>query len=83
MLFVMEYAHWFYEDNLVENDPSLKSLTFKEFTSLCILQHSHHTLIDLLLLSFNNIKHHFSKEMIGCIAVTLVPRFICFAGNSP
>ncbi|CAH9116872.1 unnamed protein product [Cuscuta epithymum] len=30
----VEYAHWFYEDNCVENDPSLKSLTLKEFTSL-------------------------------------------------
>lgn len=37
ILFLVEYAHWFYEDNSVEKNPSLKSLTLKEFTSLCIL----------------------------------------------
>ncbi|XP_076900563.1 mRNA-decapping enzyme subunit 2-like [Bidens hawaiensis] len=34
ILFLVEYAHWFYEDNSVENNPSLKSFTLKEFTSL-------------------------------------------------
>lgn len=34
ILFLVEYAHWFYEDNSVENNPSLKSLNLKEFTSL-------------------------------------------------
>ncbi|CAM8964851.1 unnamed protein product [Rhodiola kirilowii] len=34
ILFLVEYAHWFYEDNAVENNPSLKSFSFKEFTSL-------------------------------------------------
>ncbi|XP_021897739.1 mRNA-decapping enzyme subunit 2 [Carica papaya] len=34
ILFLVEYAHWFYEDNTVEKNPSLKSLTLKEFTSL-------------------------------------------------
>ncbi|PKA53401.1 mRNA-decapping enzyme subunit 2 [Apostasia shenzhenica] len=34
MLFLLEQAHWFYEDNSVEQNPSLKSLSFKEFTSL-------------------------------------------------
>ncbi|KAF5453436.1 hypothetical protein F2P56_028338 [Juglans regia] len=34
ILFLVENAHWFYEDNSVERDPSLKSLTLKEFTSL-------------------------------------------------
>ncbi|KAL0322339.1 UNVERIFIED_CONTAM: decapping enzyme subunit [Sesamum calycinum] len=34
ILFLVEYAHWFYEDNSVEKNPSLKSLTLKEFTSL-------------------------------------------------
>ncbi|XP_042014820.1 mRNA-decapping enzyme subunit 2-like [Salvia splendens] len=34
ILFLVEYAHWFYEDNSVENNPSLKSLTLKEFTTL-------------------------------------------------
>lgn len=42
ILFLVEYAHWFYEDNSVEKNPSLKSLTLKEFTSLCILQELHH-----------------------------------------
>lgn len=37
ILFLVENAHWFYEDNSVENNPSLKSLNLKEFTSLCIL----------------------------------------------
>lgn len=34
ILFLLEQAHWFYEDNAVEQNPSLKSLSFKEFTSL-------------------------------------------------
>lgn len=34
ILFLVEYAHWFYEDNSVEKNPSLKSLNLKEFTSL-------------------------------------------------
>lgn len=34
MLFLLEQAHWFYEDNSVEQNPALKSLSFKEFTSL-------------------------------------------------
>ncbi|KAI4370660.1 hypothetical protein MLD38_018985 [Melastoma candidum] len=34
ILFLVEYAHWYYEDNSVENDPSLKSLSLKEFTRL-------------------------------------------------
>ncbi|XP_057521496.1 mRNA-decapping enzyme subunit 2-like [Amaranthus tricolor] len=34
ILFLVEYAHWFYEDNTVEKNPSLKSLTLKEFTTL-------------------------------------------------
>lgn len=38
ILFLIEYAHWFYEDNSVEMNPSLKSLSLKEFTSICILQ---------------------------------------------
>lgn len=36
ILFLVEYAYWYYEDNAVENDPTLKSLSLKEFTSLCI-----------------------------------------------
>ncbi|XP_042514492.1 mRNA-decapping enzyme subunit 2-like isoform X2 [Macadamia integrifolia] len=34
ILFLVEHAHWFYEDNSVEQNPSLKSLTLKEFASL-------------------------------------------------
>lgn len=34
ILFLMEQAHWFYEDNSVEQNPSLRSLSFKEFTVL-------------------------------------------------
>ncbi|XP_059666068.1 mRNA-decapping enzyme subunit 2 [Cornus florida] len=34
ILFLVEYAHWFYEDVSVENNPSLKSFNLKEFTSL-------------------------------------------------
>ncbi|XVF23632.1 hypothetical protein REPUB_Repub13aG0056000 [Reevesia pubescens] len=34
ILFLVEYAHWFYEDNTVEKNPSLKSFNLKEFTSL-------------------------------------------------
>ena len=36
ILFLVEYAHWFYEDNSVEKNPSLKSFTLKEFTYLSI-----------------------------------------------
>lgn len=32
ILFLVEYAHWFYEDNSVEKNPSLKSFSLKEFT---------------------------------------------------
>ncbi|KAL3579328.1 hypothetical protein D5086_020832 [Populus alba] len=34
ILFLVESAYWFYEDNSVEKNPSLKSFTLKEFTSL-------------------------------------------------
>ncbi|RYQ87063.1 hypothetical protein Ahy_B09g094550 isoform C [Arachis hypogaea] len=49
ILFLVEYAHWFYEDNSVENNPSLKSLNLKEFTSLSIL-----TMIVLFLVLFRS-----------------------------
>ncbi|KAA3481655.1 mRNA-decapping enzyme subunit 2 [Gossypium australe] len=45
ILFLVEYAHWFYEDNTVEKNPSLKSLNLKEFTSLCILYLMHLLLV--------------------------------------
>ncbi|KAK9153469.1 hypothetical protein Sjap_000949 [Stephania japonica] len=34
ILFLVEQAHWFYEDNAVEQNPALKSLSLREFTSL-------------------------------------------------
>ncbi|XP_039002227.1 mRNA-decapping enzyme subunit 2-like [Hibiscus syriacus] len=35
IFFLVEYAHWFYEDNTAEKkNPSLKSFNLKEFTSL-------------------------------------------------
>ncbi|KAF5188086.1 mRNA-decapping enzyme subunit [Thalictrum thalictroides] len=34
ILFLVEQAHWCYEDNSVEQNPSLKSLSLREFTSL-------------------------------------------------
>lgn len=34
ILFLIECAHWFYEDNAMEQNPSLKSLSLREFTSL-------------------------------------------------
>lgn len=37
ILFLVEGAYWYYEDNAVDNDPTLKSLSLKEFTLLCIL----------------------------------------------
>ena len=36
ILFSVEQAHWFYEDNTMEQNPSLKSLSLREFTSLSI-----------------------------------------------
>ncbi|KAF8055498.1 hypothetical protein N665_1293s0006 [Sinapis alba] len=34
LMFLVESAHWYYEDNVVENDQTLKSLSFREFTCL-------------------------------------------------
>ncbi|KAG2307747.1 hypothetical protein Bca52824_027495 [Brassica carinata] len=34
LMFLVESAHWYYEDNVVENDQTLKSLSFREFTRL-------------------------------------------------
>ncbi|KAG6550427.1 hypothetical protein Mapa_008390 [Marchantia paleacea] len=34
ILFLVEQAHWFYEDNTMEQNVTLKSLTLREFTSL-------------------------------------------------
>nr|CAB3451417.1 unnamed protein product [Digitaria exilis] len=38
ILFLLEQAHWFYEDNSVEHNPNLKSLSFKDFTSLTVFK---------------------------------------------
>jgi mRNA-decapping enzyme subunit 2 len=37
ILFYVEQAHWFYEDYTMEQNQHIKSLTLREFTSLCIL----------------------------------------------
>ncbi|KAF3783150.1 mRNA-decapping enzyme subunit 2, partial [Nymphaea thermarum] len=34
ILFLVEQAHWFYEDYSVEQNPSIKTLSLREFTSL-------------------------------------------------
>ncbi|XP_058101756.1 mRNA-decapping enzyme subunit 2-like isoform X1 [Magnolia sinica] len=34
ILFLVEQAHWFYEDNSMEQNPLLKALSLREFTSL-------------------------------------------------
>ncbi|KAJ4902514.1 mRNA-decapping enzyme subunit 2 [Raphanus sativus] len=34
LMFLVENAHWYYEDNVVENDQTLKSLSLREFTCL-------------------------------------------------
>lgn len=52
ILFLVEYAHWFYEDNTVEKNPSLKSLTLKEFTSLSILPHVNCIQLDARLIFY-------------------------------
>ncbi|MQM06336.1 hypothetical protein Taro_039158 [Colocasia esculenta] len=47
ILFLVEQAHWFYEDNSVEQNSSLKSLSLREFTSLSILNSDIHFLFYL------------------------------------
>ncbi|KAF8096439.1 hypothetical protein N665_0308s0013 [Sinapis alba] len=34
LMFLVERAHWHYEDNVVDNDQTLKSLSFREFACL-------------------------------------------------
>ncbi|KAJ0246023.1 NUDIX hydrolase domain-containing protein [Hirschfeldia incana] len=34
LMFLVESVHWYYEDNVVENDQTLKSLSFREFARL-------------------------------------------------
>ncbi|GAV73090.1 NUDIX domain-containing protein/DCP2 domain-containing protein [Cephalotus follicularis] len=60
ILFLVEYAHWFYEDNSVEKNPSLKSFTLKEFTSLmfnsCDVLRPYVAHIDDIFKDFNSYK---------------------------
>ncbi|CAK9169602.1 unnamed protein product [Ilex paraguariensis] len=60
ILFLVEYAHWFYEDNSVEKNPSLKSLSLKEFTSLmfnsCDVLRPHVAHIDDIFKDFTSYK---------------------------
>ncbi|KAK4790387.1 hypothetical protein SAY86_017691 [Trapa natans] len=69
LLFLVEYAHWFYEDNAVEKNPSLKSLTLKEFTSLlfnsCDVLRPYVAHIDDIFKDFNSYK--FRVPVTGAI----------------
>ncbi|KAL1188922.1 mRNA-decapping enzyme subunit 2 [Cardamine amara subsp. amara] len=60
ILFLVEYAYWYYEDNAVENDPTLKSLSLKEFTSLlfnsCDVLRPYVTHIDDIFKDFTSYK---------------------------
>ncbi|CAN6304510.1 unnamed protein product [Urochloa humidicola] len=60
ILFLLEQAHWFYEDNSVEHNPNLKSLSFKDFTSLmfksCTALRPYITHLDDIYKDFNNYK---------------------------
>ncbi|KAL6912290.1 hypothetical protein ACP4OV_001095 [Aristida adscensionis] len=60
ILFLLEQAHWFYEDNSVEHNPSLKSLSFKDFTSLmfksCTALRPYIAHLDDIYKDFNNYK---------------------------
>ncbi|KAF6166218.1 hypothetical protein GIB67_031002 [Kingdonia uniflora] len=60
LLFLVEQAHWFYEDNSVENNPSLKSISLREFTSLmfssCIQLRPYIAHIDDIYKDFNSYK---------------------------
>ncbi|OEL35062.1 hypothetical protein BAE44_0003919, partial [Dichanthelium oligosanthes] len=60
ILFLLEQAHWFYEDNSVEHNPNLKSLSFKDFTSLmfksCTALRPYIAHLDDIYKDFNNYK---------------------------
>ncbi|CAO2040299.1 unnamed protein product [Urochloa humidicola] len=60
ILFLLEYAHWFYEDNSVEHNPNLKSLSFKDFTFLmfksCTALRPYIAHLDDIYNDFNNYK---------------------------
>ncbi|CAL4885878.1 unnamed protein product [Urochloa decumbens] len=60
ILFLLEQAHWFYEDNSVEHNTNLKSLSFKDFTSLmfksCTALRPYIVHLDDIHKDFNNYK---------------------------
>ncbi|CAH2080037.1 unnamed protein product [Thlaspi arvense] len=60
ILFLVEKAYWFYEDNLVENDPRLRSVSLKDFTWLlfnrCDVLRPYAANIDDILKDFNSYK---------------------------
>ncbi|TVU27797.1 hypothetical protein EJB05_19298 [Eragrostis curvula] len=60
ILFLLEQAHWFYEDNSVEHNPNLKSLSFRDFTSLmfksCTALRPYIAHLDDIYKDFNNYK---------------------------
>lgn len=60
ILFSVEQAHWFYEDNAMEQNMSLKSLTLREFTSLmfqsCVALRPYITQIDDIYKDFTTYK---------------------------
>ncbi|KAF8394997.1 hypothetical protein HHK36_018936 [Tetracentron sinense] len=60
ILFLVEQAHWFYEDNSMEQNPLLKSLSLREFTSLmfrsCAALRPYIAHIDDIYKDFNSYK---------------------------
>lgn len=61
MLFLIEQAHWFYEDFYREQDDRLKSLGLKEFTSLmfsqCAALQPYQHMLDTIYKRFTAYKH--------------------------
>eukprot|EP00850_Spirogloea_muscicola_P003790 SM000015S01290 [mRNA] locus=s15:1002276:1011530:- [translate_table: standard] len=54
ILFAVEQAHWFYEDNMREKTPLLKSFTLREFTCAALRPYIAH--IDNIYKDFNSYK---------------------------
>ncbi|XP_047072608.1 mRNA-decapping enzyme subunit 2-like [Lolium rigidum] len=69
IMFLLECAHWFYEDNSVENNPSLKSLSFKDFTTLmfnsCNALRPYHAHLDDIYKDFTHYKFRIPVSL-GC-----------------
>ncbi|GLJ22464.1 hypothetical protein SUGI_0423000 [Cryptomeria japonica] len=62
LMFQVEQAHWHYEDNIVDQDPRLKSLSIKDFTFIFFkscdpfkIYHANH--VDDILDEFKAFKH--------------------------